>query len=103
MSVQAAELASIAALTLAAALGALIILPRPKPEPPPDQKQPAVESVIESEDLRPATQRVEPLSDAQRVDNLDKKLNTIEIDVQELKELVRLQQAVNGEEKRRVK
>jgi hypothetical protein len=90
----AIESASAVILVCAVAAGALIIMPRPKPEPPQNEKQPAVERIIESDDLRPATQRAEPLTDAQRVDNLGDKLDSIETDVRELKELVRLQQVV---------
>lgn len=88
----AVETASAVVLMLAAAAGALIIMPRQKPEPPQNEKQPAVESVVESQDLRPDTQRAEPLTDVQRIDNLSGKLDNIETDVRELKELVKLQQ-----------
>jgi hypothetical protein len=88
------EATSTVMLAIAVFLGALIILPSPKPEPQPSEKQPASESVVESVDIRPDTQRAEPLTDAQRIDNLGAKLDTIKDDVIELKELVKLQQAV---------
>lgn len=58
----APEIAS--AVVLSAALTVtLVIMPRPKPEfpPPEDEKQPPREIIIESQDLRPDTQRVTPL------------------------------------------
>ena len=55
-----AETASMLVVLAALAIGAMIVLPRPKPEPPPQDKPP-VEVVVDGVSAAPAVVRAEPL------------------------------------------